>query len=787
MEQLAYAPATSRSVSESLIRRAKQSLDHEIPLYTSNKQRDHYESIAELYSIIVAINVLEKSFIKDRFHANEDYYTSTTMRLINQYNLILKDDEVKEEFDDLEKFVSRYQLDCPLAVKRIQIGLPATATQTHASSSTVNLPASANNNDASQKGKAIAEATGSFITLMDAIKLNYNTKEQLHPLLTDIITSTNKVFGDYDGRSNLVQWLIKLNNLKLNEFLDDEELKEFLWDIDLAYKGFFSLLGILSSLSAVNALIPIEVVGNRFIKPAVDASDPGEVFFVTGVDYQPGGSSDYQDSNPTDVLSDIEACYRDAYVLQSLGSEVNVIRVYTLNPDLNHDECMSVLNAAGIYVIIDVNSPLSGESLDRYNPSNSYTYSYMERVFKMIDAFKNYPNLLGFFSGNEVINDSKSAGVDPKYLRAVQRDMKRYIENNSNRTIPVGYSAADVLDDGLRDVTLEYLICSIDGEKDDYSKSDFFGINSYEWCSGVSDWSSSGYGSLNKTISNSTVPVFFSEYGCIAKTPRTFTEVSEGVYGGLVNTLSGGLIYEYSVEANNYGIVEIDDDGSLTYKEDFDNLKSQFANSSIPDISSDDVSEAKIVTCDKEYLESLSSVFDVDFDLPDAPDGVEDLILYGVNGSNIGQIVDIDIRASNYTIHDADDNEVTSAVISVASTNTINAQTGVSSSGSSKQTSTVDSSSSSATSSVSRTSSSSKGDANQNLKYAVIPVPTIVQKEILPVVPWWALVSFGCYALGTLGWGVYTFKDKKDKYTELLGEIKEAESYLRKNGVDIDS
>ncbi|KAG7796170.1 hypothetical protein KL929_003361 [Ogataea haglerorum] len=482
--------------------------------------------------------------------------------------------------------------------------------------------------------------------------------------------------------------------------------------------GYKSLLSILCSLSVTNALIPIEIIGNRFIKPAVDASDAGEVFFVTGVDYQPGGSSDYQDSNPTDVLSDPEACYRDAYVLQNLGSKVNVIRVYTVNPELNHDECMSIFNSAGIYVMIDVNSPLSGESLNRYNPSNSYTYSYMERVFKMVDAFKNYPNLLGFFSGNEVINDAKSAGVDPKYLRAVQRDIKQYIENNANRTIPVGYSAADVLDDGLRDATLEYMLCSIDGDEDDLSKSDFFGINSYEWCSGVSDWASSGYGELNKTLSNSTIPVFFSEYGCITKTPRTFDEVSEGVYGGLVNTLSGGLIYEYSTEANDYGLVKIASNGSVTIKQDFDNLKSQLENSSIPTIYSDEVSKARIVTCDKAYLESLSSVFDADFDLPDAPDGVEDMIHFGANNSNVGKIVEIDVRASNYTIFDTDGTEITSAVISVASTNTINSQTGTSASGSAHHPSTTSSSSSSSAASVAPTSSSSKAQGNHNAQCA---------------------------------------------------------------------
>ncbi|ODV87539.1 hypothetical protein CANARDRAFT_26930 [[Candida] arabinofermentans NRRL YB-2248] len=271
-QEHSYAPnSTAKSISVNLINQAKRSLDHEIPLYETNKERDTYQSLSELYSIIVAINILEKSFIKDKFENNEDYYTNTEMRLLNQFNLILKDDDVSQEYQDLDSFVKRLKIDCPLAVKRIKIGIPSTVENSNSvpmsntSSSTLNLNnknnTSSNNNNQNNtlsnlgkstvisqgegnfKGKAIAEATGSFITLMDAIKLDYNTKEQLHPLLSDIITSTNKLFNDYEGRSKLIQWLIKLNNLKLNEVVEEDELKEFLWDIDVAYKGFFSKLG----------------------------------------------------------------------------------------------------------------------------------------------------------------------------------------------------------------------------------------------------------------------------------------------------------------------------------------------------------------------------------------------------------------------------------------------------------------------------------------------------------------------------------------------------------------
>lgn len=51
----------------------------------------------------------------------------------------------------------------------------------------------------------------------------------------------------------------------------------------------------------------------------------------------------------------------------------------------------------------------------------------------------------------------------------------------------------------------------------------------------------------------------------------------------------------------------------------------------------------------------------------------------------------------------------------------------------------------------------------------VIPTSELIQSEILPVVPFWFLVAFGAYALGTLGWGVYSFKDKEAEYKVLLG------------------
>ena len=313
--------------------------------------------------------------------------------------------------------------------------------------------------------------------------------------------------------------------------------------------------------------------------------------------------------------------------MQRLG--VNTIRVYNLDPTLNHQACASIFNAAGIYMVLDVNSPLPNQSLNRGAPWESYNSDYMTRVFQVVESFMHYDNTLGFFSGNEVINEQSVIQV-PSYIRAVTRDIKDFIAKQAPRSIPVGYSAADVRP--LLADTWNYLGCNL--ENSTSSKIDFFGLNSYSWC-GNSSFTDSGYDQLVAQFSNTTIPVFFSEYGCNNISPRVFSEVPV-LYGPqMTGVMSGGMVYEYSEEPNNYGLVTLNSNNTVSILQDYDNLRTEYDSLDISSLVKANSSATNLSppTCDPSLINTADVSFDTTFNVPTRVAGIDELISSGVSGS----------------------------------------------------------------------------------------------------------------------------------------------------------
>ncbi|KAG4413943.1 hypothetical protein IFR04_012910 [Cadophora malorum] len=300
------------------------------------------------------------------------------------------------------------------------------------------------------------------------------------------------------------------------------------------------------------ALPTVTVKGNAFF-----AGD--ERFYVRGVAYQPGGAAD-----AADPLINIPNLTRDVANFKKLG--INTIRVYTVDNSASHDEGMKLLADAGIYLALDANTPeFSLNRQDNQTLYQSYNENYLQSIFATIDAFAKYSNLLLIINGNEVINERNNTIAAP-YIKALQRDMKAYISAREYRNIPVGYAAADVAENV--DQQLAYFDCGPDGVR-----GDFFALNDYSWCD-PNTFTGAGWDKKVERYTGYGVPIFMAEFGCITNR-RDWNEVAALYSTNMTSVYSGGLAYEYTTEANGYGLVSTTN-GKVAPNADFTRLEAAY-------------------------------------------------------------------------------------------------------------------------------------------------------------------------------------------------------------------
>ncbi|KAL1619189.1 hypothetical protein UCDDS831_g04985 [Diplodia seriata] len=323
--------------------------------------------------------------------------------------------------------------------------------------------------------------------------------------------------------------------------------------------GIAAAAAALFARAALADVPPVVIKGSKFFY-----SNNGTQFYIRGVAYQQeystnSSSSDDSADNYKDPLADASGCKRDIPYLTELRT--NTIRVYAVNPDEDHSECMKALQDAGIYVVADLSSP--GTSINRNDASwNDKLYA---RYTAVIDNLAQYNNTLGFFAGNEVSNQANNTDASA-FVKAAVRDSKAYIKKKGYREIGVGYATNDDAD--IRVDMADYFDC---GDSD--SSIDFWGYNIYSWC-GDSSYTKSGYDVRTKEFESYNVPVFFAEYGCNEVTPRKFGDTPV-LFGDQMNDVwSGGIVYMYFQEENEYGLVSVDGDTVSTLK-DFSYYSSQ--------------------------------------------------------------------------------------------------------------------------------------------------------------------------------------------------------------------
>ena len=198
-----------------------------------------------------------------------------------------------------------------------------------------------------------------------------------------------------------------------------------------------------------------------------------------------------------------------------------------------------MLTNAGIYVISDLSEPAT--SINRDTPE--WNEEIYDRYASVIDAFSNYTNTIGFFAGNEVSNAPNNTAASA-FVKAAVRDMKAYIVSKKYRPMGVGYASDD---DDTRVELADYFNCGTAAES-----IDFWGYNIYSWC-GQSSYTLSSYQARTEEFSSYNVPAFFAEYGCNKVEPRPFDEVAALFGSNMTSVWSGGIVYMYFQESNDYG------------------------------------------------------------------------------------------------------------------------------------------------------------------------------------------------------------------------------------------
>ncbi|KFA69142.1 hypothetical protein S40285_00049 [Stachybotrys chlorohalonatus IBT 40285] len=334
-------------------------------------------------------------------------------------------------------------------------------------------------------------------------------------------------------------------------------------------------LAALALAGSTAALQPIYAKGQKFFY------ENGTQFFMKGIAYQedelPGGGPLPSDVEFIDPIADTAQCRRDVPLLRELG--VNTIRTYAIDPDADHDECMALLDRAGIYVVSDLSHPKLSINRD----AGEWNLALFDRYKAVIDELAQYNNTIGFFAGNEVTNNATNTPASA-YVKAAVRDTKQHIIDQGYRWLGVGYANND--DPDMREDIAHYFNCGTPEES-----VDFWGYNIYSWC-GESTMERSQYDDQVEFFTDYGVPVFLAEYGCNqvegGAGGRIFQETGALYEDEMTEVFSGGLVFKYQNETNDFGVVTIARDGRATRMDSFEFLAREHANANPTRVQADD-------------------------------------------------------------------------------------------------------------------------------------------------------------------------------------------------------
>ncbi|CAH2097320.1 unnamed protein product [Euphydryas editha] len=196
-------------------------LYEEVKLYRNAREREKHDNMAELYAVVSTLQHLEKAYMRDCVRAQE--YTAACSRLLVQYRVAFKQVQ-GDEFPNIESFVTKFRLDCPAALERIQENKP-------------NLI----KDDKGNTNKYIAEIVSLYITLMDKLRLELRAMDMIQPELRDLKDTMDRLEmlpDDFEGKLKIQEWLDKLSEMSASDELSESQVRQLVFDLETSYGSF---------------------------------------------------------------------------------------------------------------------------------------------------------------------------------------------------------------------------------------------------------------------------------------------------------------------------------------------------------------------------------------------------------------------------------------------------------------------------------------------------------------------------------------------------------------------
>jgi len=192
-----------------------------IKLANNPAERQKWDNLGNLYSIIKTCELLEKAYA---YKAIDDTtYRKECSLLIDHFKTTRKLTGLETNTKVVE-FMREYRLECPLAYHTlVELGVPRSGAL-------------------DDTRPVVAQTVQHFITLMDSLKLSMTAVDQIHPLIAELLESINKLRVEFANKDRLSQWLVKLNGMKASDELVEADIRQLAYDLDLAYSGFHKSL-----------------------------------------------------------------------------------------------------------------------------------------------------------------------------------------------------------------------------------------------------------------------------------------------------------------------------------------------------------------------------------------------------------------------------------------------------------------------------------------------------------------------------------------------------------------